>query len=89
MVVHAVIRWIHPASGRVYNYSYRPPQVEGKDDETGEPLVQRDDDKPESVLKRLQKYEMVTKPLVDYYKTKGGEMLASSNIGRIGIIMCN
>jgi len=64
-------RWIHPASGRVYNYSYRPPQVEGKDDETGEPLVQRDDDKPESVLKRLQKYEMVTKPLVDYYKTKG------------------
>ena len=66
-------RWIHPASGRVYNYSYRPPQVKGQDDETGEPLVQRDDDKPESVLRRLQKYEMVTKPLVDYYKTKGGE----------------
>ena len=51
--------------------------------------MQRDDDKPESVLKRLQKYEMVTKPLVDYYKTKGGEILTSSNIGRICIIMCN
>lgn len=52
-------RWIHPASGRVYNYSYKPPKVKGFDDETGEPLVQREDDKPESVLKRLQKYEMV------------------------------
>ena len=52
-------RWIHPASGRVYNYSYKPPKVKGKDDETGEPLVQRDDDKPESVLRRLQKYEEV------------------------------
>lgn len=64
-------RWIHPASGRVYNYAYRPPKVTGVDDETGEPLVQRDDDKPGSVLKRLNKYEEATRPLVQYYKEKG------------------
>jgi nucleoside-triphosphate--adenylate kinase len=64
-------RWIHPASGRVYSYSYHPPKVKGLDDETGEPLVQRDDDKPESVLNRLNKYDEVTKPLVGYYEKKG------------------
>ena len=64
-------RWIHPASGRVYNYSYKPPKVKGLDDETGEPLVQRVDDKPESVLKRLNKYDEATKPLVQYYEKKG------------------
>ena len=64
-------RWIHPGSGRVYSYSYRPPRVGGVDDETGEPLVQRDDDKPESVLRRLEKYEDVTRPLVRYYEEKG------------------
>mmetsp|Transcript_19299 Transcript_19299/g.31603 ORF Transcript_19299/g.31603 Transcript_19299/m.31603 type:complete len:283 (+) Transcript_19299:229-1077(+) len=64
-------RWIHPASGRVYNYSYKPPKVTGIDDETGEPLVQRDDDKPESVLKRLNKYEEATRPLAQYYEDKG------------------
>lgn len=64
-------RWIHPASGRIYSYSYKPPKVKGRDDETGEPLVQRDDDKPESVLKRLQKYEYATHPLSKYYEDKG------------------
>ena len=64
-------RWIHPASGRVYSYSYQPPKVKGLDDETGEELVQRDDDKPESVLNRLNKYDNVTKPLVKYYEEKG------------------
>lgn len=64
-------RWIHPASGRVYNYSYKPPKVTGMDDETGDPLVQRDDDKPVSVLKRLNKYEEATRPLVQYYEEKG------------------
>ena len=48
-------RWIHPASGKVYNLVFNPPKVEGKDDETGEPLVQRDDDKPESVRNRYRK----------------------------------
>jgi len=64
-------RWIHPASGRVYNYSYNPPRIHGKDDETGEDLVQRDDDKPETVRKRLEAYESVTAPLVEYYKEQG------------------
>ncbi len=64
-------RWIHPASGRVYNYSYNPPRIHGKDDETGEDLVQRDDDKPETVRKRLEAYENVTAPLVEYYKEQG------------------
>jgi adenylate kinase family enzyme len=65
-------RWIHPASGRVYSYSYRPPKVYGMDDETGEPLVQRDDEKPASVFRRLEKYEEATRPLVDYYRERGG-----------------
>jgi len=64
-------RWIHPASGRVYSYSYRPPKVQGLDDETGEPLVQRDDDKPESVRQRLAAYDEVTAPLVNYYQDHG------------------
>mmetsp|Transcript_31031 Transcript_31031/g.71509 ORF Transcript_31031/g.71509 Transcript_31031/m.71509 type:complete len:99 (-) Transcript_31031:261-557(-) len=68
---HILSRWVHPGSGRVYSYSYKPPQVEGIDDVTGEPLVQRDDDKPESVRTRLVAYEKVTAPLVDYYRSKG------------------
>lgn len=64
-------RWIHPASGRVYSYSYKPPKVRGFDDDTGEVLVQREDDKPESVLTRLRKYECATAPLVKYYEEKG------------------
>jgi len=63
-------RWTHPASGRVYAYSYNPPKVEGKDDETGEPLVQRDDDKPEAVRSRLQAYDEMTAPLCQYYGEK-------------------
>ena len=52
-------RWIHPASGRVYNYSYNPPLVHGKDNQTGEELIQRDDDKPETVRRRLDAYDKV------------------------------
>ena len=57
----------HPASGRVYHVVYNPPKVEGKDDETGEELVQRDDDKEDTVRKRLDVYQAQTRPLVDYY----------------------
>lgn len=64
-------RWIHPASGRIYSYSYKPPKVRGRDDVTGEPLVQRDDDKPESVRSRLQAYDQATAPLVQYYAQQG------------------
>ena len=61
-------RWIHIPSGRVYNDSYNPPRVPGKDDVTGEPLVQRPDDHPDTVLKRLQQYESMTKPVLVYYE---------------------
>lgn len=60
-------RRVHLASGRTYHVVFNPPKVEAKDDVTGEPLVQRDDDKEETVRKRLQVYRNQTAPLVDYY----------------------
>ena len=57
----------HPASGRTYHVKFNPPRVEGQDDVTGEPLVQREDDKEETVKKRLEVYSSQTRPLVDYY----------------------
>jgi len=64
-------RWIHKPSGRVYHTDWSPPKVPGVDDETGEELVQRDDDKPETVQWRLKLYDNTTKPLIDYYKELG------------------
>ena len=61
-------RRVHPASGRTYHVKYNPPKVEGKDDETGEPLVQRDDDREEVVLKRLKVYHDQTEALVGFYE---------------------
>ncbi len=61
-------RRAHLASGRTYHIVYNPPKEEGKDDVTGEPLVQRDDDKEDVVRKRLDVYHAQTEPLVDYYK---------------------
>ena len=58
----------HPASGRTYHVTFNPPKVEGLDDVTGEPLVQREDDKEETVKKRLDVYSSQTRPLVDYYR---------------------
>ncbi len=65
----------HPASGRVYHVKFNPPKVEGKDDVTGEPLVQRDDDKEETVKKRLEVYHNQTEVLLGYYSewAKSGE----------------
>ena len=60
-------RRVHPGSGRVYHIKFNPPKVPGKDDVTGEPLIQRDDDKEETVGRRLQVYRQQTRPLVDYY----------------------
>ena len=60
-------RRVHVASGRTYHVKFNPPKVEGKDDVTGEPLVQRDDDKEDTVRKRLDVYSQQTRPLVDYY----------------------
>lgn len=61
-------RRAHLSSGRTYHVIYNPPKVEGKDDVTGEPLVQRDDDKEETVIKRLEVYHSQTEPLIGYYK---------------------
>lgn len=61
-------RRAHLSSGRTYHLIYNPPKVEGKDDETGEDLVQREDDKEEVVLDRLKVYHKLTQPLIGYYK---------------------
>ncbi|UAW97702.1 adenylate kinase [Halopseudomonas nanhaiensis] len=61
-------RRVHPNSGRVYHVQYNPPKVTNQDDVTGEPLIQRDDDKEETVRKRLQVYHTQTKPLVEFYR---------------------
>jgi adenylate kinase len=60
-------RRVHPGSGRNYHVDFNPPKSEGVDDDTGEPLIQREDDKPETVLKRLNVYHEQTKPLSDFY----------------------
>lgn len=68
-------RRIHPASGRVYNLQYHPPKTVGIDDETGEPLVLRADDREEIIRQRLEVYHEQTEPLIDYYQkwAKSGE----------------
>ena len=80
----------HPASGRTYHVKFNPPKVEGKDDVTGEDLVQRDDDKEETVKKRLDVYSSQTRPLVDYYQawakqdpTKAPQYRAISGMGSV------
>ncbi len=60
-------RRVHPGSGRTYHVIFNPPRVEGKDDVTGEDLIQRDDDKEETVRKRLDVYHQQTEPLIEFY----------------------
>ena len=73
-------RRVHPQSGRNYHIDFNPPKKEGVDDLTNEPLIQREDDKPETVLKRLDVYHEETKPLSDFYKkvSDGGSLVYSS-----------
>ena len=61
-------RRVHPGTGKNYHIDFNPPKIDGLDDETGEPLIQREDDKPETVLKRLEVYHSQTKPLTNFYK---------------------
>lgn len=70
-------RRVHLPSGRTYHVIFNPPKVEGKDDVTGEPLIQRDDDKEETVRKRLEVYHQMTEALVEYY----GKWAASGQPG--------
>ena len=60
-------RRVHPGSGRTYHVIFNPPKVEGKDDVTGEDLIQREDDKEETVRKRLEVYHQQTEPLIEFY----------------------
>jgi adenylate kinase len=61
-------RRVHPNSGRIYHVTHQPPKVEGRDDETGEPLIQREDDKEDTIRHRLKVYHEQTFPLVEFYK---------------------
>ncbi|MDF1875448.1 adenylate kinase [Sulfurimonas sp. SAG-AH-194-I05] len=67
-------RRAHLASGRTYHLVFNPPKVEGKDNETGEDLVQRDDDKESVVLDRLKVYHELTQPLIGYYKEQASQI---------------
>ncbi len=61
-------RRVHLASGRTYHVKFNPPKVEGRDDVTGEPLIQREDDREQTVRKRLEVYQAQTRPLVEFYQ---------------------
>ncbi|HIE00349.1 MAG TPA: adenylate kinase [Thiotrichaceae bacterium] len=80
-------RRAHLASGRTYHVLYNPPKVEGKDDATGEDLVQRDDDKEETVRKRLKVYHEQTEPLIEYYSkwSQSSEANAPKYVGIKGV----
>ncbi|KAA0151228.1 hypothetical protein FNF27_04168 [Cafeteria roenbergensis] len=72
-LLHARItgRYIHKASGRSYHTEFNPPKVAGKDDVTGEPLIQRSDDKPDNVARRLATFREQTEPVIAYYAAQG------------------
>ena len=73
-------RRVHVSSGRTYHVKYNPPKTDMVDDETGEPLIQRDDDKEETVRKRLDVYSQQTRPLVDYYSNWAANGDASAKV---------
>jgi adenylate kinase len=77
-------RRVHPGSGRVYHVTFNPPKVGGRDDATGEPLVQREDDREDTVRKRLEVYRAQTRPLIDYYqRLSGGKYRRISGSGSV------
>ena len=73
-------RRVHPASGRTYHIKFNPPKVAGKDDVTGDDLIQRDDDKEVTVRKRLQVYDDQTRPLIEYYSSWANQASASDKV---------
>jgi adenylate kinase len=81
-------RRVHPASGRTYHVDFNPPREAGKDDVTGEPLVQRDDDKEQTVRNRLAVYHDQTKPLIDFYSraAAGDPALTYIRIDGVGAV---
>jgi adenylate kinase len=86
-------RRVHVASGRTYHVKFNPPKTEGRDDVTGEPLIQRDDDQESTVRKRLEIYHSQTKPLVEFYQGWGTtrdaaapKVLSVSGVGTVDAI---
>ncbi|MBC6413378.1 MAG: adenylate kinase [Chromatiales bacterium] len=81
-------RRIHAASGRTYHIKYHPPKLADKDDVTGEPLIQRKDDKPEVVIQRLQNYHKQTIPMIDYYRrcAASGNLVYDTVDGTLDIV---
>jgi adenylate kinase len=81
-------RRVHMQSGRTYHVDFNPPKIQDSDDVTGEALIQRDDDKEETVRKRLSVYHQQTKPLVDYYSASGPKVKFHSiaGVGSVGEI---
>ena len=78
-------RWIHAASGRSYHTKNKPPKVEGKDDITGEPLMQRKDDNAETLKSRLSAFHAQTQPVIDYYakQNKVATLDANKSFGEV------
>lgn len=79
-------RRVHEASGRTYHIKYNPPKVNGKDDVTGEALIQRTDDLEETVMKRLKVYHSQTEPLVEFYKNLGDSKVKYIKISGVGSV---
>ncbi len=79
-------RRVHPASGRVYHVLHNPPKVADTDDETGDPLVQREDDHEDTVRKRLQIYREQTRPLVDFYQQPRDQPVAYAKVEGVGSV---
>lgn len=86
-------RWVHPGSGRVYHVDHQPPAKPGVDDETGEPLIQRDDDKEEIIRKRLKIYHEQTAPVAGYYlrlaALKGKPQYIKVNAEQPALVVCD
>ncbi len=81
-------RRVHPDSGRIYHIEFNPPQHEGVDDETGEPLIQREDDQVDVIKQRLEVYHQLTEPLINYYsdKAKNDTSLTVVSIQGVGTV---
>ena len=81
-------RRVHLDSGRVYHVSFNPPKIAGLDDETGDALIQREDDKEDNIRKRLQVYHEQTKPLVDFYKklAKDGATVTVAKVNGVAAV---
>lgn len=71
LIARLASRWTNPRTGRTYNALTNPPRVAGIDDEDGGELIQREDDRPETVAKRLDVYDAQTRPLIEYYRKTG------------------